>query len=75
MGTGFLSQGVKRLGCDCDQSPSIRAVGKNEWGYVSTLPITLNGVEKDNFTTPENMLILHALPTTCNSTRKLNKRQ
>jgi len=44
MGTEFLSQGVKRLGCDCDHSHPIRAVGKNGWGYVSTVPIRLHGV-------------------------------
>lgn len=50
MGTAFLSQGVKRLGCDCDHSPSVRAVGKNEWGYLSTLPVRLHVAEKDTFT-------------------------
>jgi len=64
MGKGFLSQEVKRLGCDCDQSPPVRTVGKNEWGYVSTLPIRLYGVEKDNFTITKNLLVLHTLPTT-----------
>jgi len=41
---GALSLGVKRLGCEADQSLLSSAEVKNAWSYTSTLPIRLYGV-------------------------------
>jgi hypothetical protein len=46
MGTGeeALSLGVKRLGCEADQSPISSADVKNAWSYTSTAPTHLHGM-------------------------------
>jgi hypothetical protein len=38
MGTGALSPGVKRQGCEADHSPPASAEVKKMWIYTSTLP-------------------------------------
>jgi hypothetical protein len=48
MGTGALSLGVKRLGCEADRSPPFSAEDKNTWGYTSTPTYVF--MARDNFT-------------------------
>jgi hypothetical protein len=49
MGARVLSLGVKWSGCEVGHStPSIAKV-KNEWSYMSSPPISLYGVDSDNF--------------------------
>jgi hypothetical protein len=50
MGTGVLSQQVKRLGHKLNHSPPSSAEVKNEWSYTSTHPICLHGKDKENLT-------------------------
>jgi hypothetical protein len=42
--------GVKRPGREVDHSPLSSDEAKNEWSYISTPPIYLNGVNRDSFT-------------------------
>ena len=64
--SGYMGSfaGIEQLGCDADNSPPPRVEVKNEWGYTSTPPIRLDGVDSDNFhlylrTNSDNFLALH----------------
>jgi hypothetical protein len=40
---------VKCLRCDVDHTPPSSMEVMNEWSYVSTLPVGLHGMNRDNF--------------------------
>jgi hypothetical protein len=42
--------GVKRTGCEGNNSPPPGAKVKNVWSYTSDPPIRLHGVDRENFT-------------------------
>jgi hypothetical protein len=44
VGNGGSSPGVERPGREADDSNSSSAEIKNDWNYISTLPIRLHGV-------------------------------
>jgi hypothetical protein len=50
MGYWSLFRGAKRPERKVDQSPLSSAEAKNEWSYIATPPISLQGVARDNFT-------------------------
>jgi hypothetical protein len=43
---------LKRLRRDYDPSTTPGATVRNEWGYTSTAPVYLHGMDKDSFTFP-----------------------
>jgi hypothetical protein len=45
-----LFLGVKRPGCEVNQSPSSSAEVKIEWNYTSTVLICLHSVDRETFT-------------------------
>jgi hypothetical protein len=48
LGAGVLSKGVKWLGHKVNHSGPSSAEVRNEWGYVSTPPICLYGMDRKN---------------------------
>jgi hypothetical protein len=50
LGTGVLSQDVKRLWHEVNHSPPSSAEVKNEWSYTSAYTRCLPGVERENIT-------------------------
>jgi hypothetical protein len=62
--TKVLSQGIKWLGHEVDNSPSSNARFKNEWSYTSAHLVCLLGLDVDNFTFFYNLVfaavILHS---------------
>jgi hypothetical protein len=42
--------GIKRPECEIDNLPTSNAQVKSEWGYNSTLPLFLPGLDREKFT-------------------------
>ena len=52
-------QGLKWLGRVVDYSPSSGAEVENDWSYISAPPISLHGMDMDNFASFFNFLLLY----------------
>ena len=50
MGTWYLSQGLKRSGCEVNHSPPCSGEVKNKWSCSSTHSVCLHGVKRENCT-------------------------
>jgi hypothetical protein len=50
MHTGGSFLGVKQQGHEVDHLPSLGAKVKQEWSYITTSPVGLNGTDRGNFT-------------------------